>query len=143
MQAEQQRAVSSRERRELCQLTRERAQELARLIDMKLEESGGPSNPPLVLTGGAVKLPGFEDLVQERLSSRVRIGVPNGHVDVPEILRAPEYATSVGLLLWAAGRSGPDLPQNGNGKANNGSETLVSRLMTRLRRLSGVTRSAK
>ena len=131
------------QRRELCQLTRERAQELAQLIDMKLEESGGPSNPPLVLTGGAVKLPGFEDLVQGRLSSRVRIGVPNGHVDVPETLRAPEYATSVGLLLWAAGRSGPDLPRNGNGKANNGSETLVSRLMTKLRRLSGVTTSAK
>ena len=131
------------QRRELCQLTRERALELARLIDMKLEEAGGLSNPPLVLTGGAVKLPGLRDLVRERLSSRVRVGVPNGHVDVPETLRAPEYATSVGLLLWAAGRSGPDSPRNGDGKSNNGSETLVSRLMTRLRRLSGVTTSAK
>jgi cell division protein FtsA len=127
------------QRRELCQLTRERAQELARLIRIKLLEAsnGELSNLPVVLTGGTAKLPGFKGLMQGKVSSRVRVGVPNGRVDVPEELRAPDYATSVGLLLWAPPHAGPVSPENGKVEARNGSASLVSRLFNQIQAAIG------
>jgi cell division protein FtsA len=127
------------QRRELCQLTRERAQELARLIRIKLLEAnmGELGNLPVVLTGGTAKLPGLKGLMQGKVSSRVRVGVPNGHVDVPEELRAPAYATSVGLLLWAAGHAGPVSSDNGKSEAGNGSGSLVSRLFNQIQAAIG------
>ena len=92
-------------RRDICQLTRERAQELARLIRLRIKEAkmDDASNLGLILTGGTSNLPGLEALVRRSLSNSVRIGVPNGNgpSSLPQELKAPAYATSVGILLWA------------------------------------------
>ncbi len=89
--------------REICQLIRERAQELVRLVRIKLHESGRSENSGvrLVLTGGASGLPGLDDMMRSTISNHVRIGVPSGIHDLPDELRSPKFATSVGMLLWA------------------------------------------
>ena len=89
--------------REICQLMRERAQELVRLVWIKLHEAGQNENSELrlVLTGGASVLPGLDDMMRRSISRHVRIGVPNSVPDMPDELRAPKFATSVGILLWA------------------------------------------
>ena len=55
----------------------------------------------LVLTGGTANLPGLESMMRRTLAPRVRIGIPNGHGGIPNALKAPAYATGVGILLWA------------------------------------------
>ena len=89
--------------RELSQLLRERAQELIRLIRIKLNEAGyqETSEVRLVLTGGSASLPGLEDMIRRTITRHVRIGSPDIVPGIPEELRSPMFATSVGLLLWA------------------------------------------
>jgi len=104
--------------REICQLMRERAQELVRLVRIKLHEAGQNENSGLrlVLTGGASGLPGLDDMMRRSISRHVRIGVPNGVSDMPDELRSPKYATSVGILLWAMkapGATQPTIVKNG------------------------------
>ena len=89
-------------RLEICQLVRERAMELARMIKVKLdsERMGDVEDSLLVLTGGASNMPGFAELVQKSVGIDVRHGVPDVHGTVPAELRAPVYATAIGTLLW-------------------------------------------
>ena len=128
-------------RRDICQLVRERAQELVRLIKLYLREAGieDVSNIPFVLTGGAAGLPGLDALMQRTLANRVRIGVPNGHRAVPNELRSPAHATSVGIFFWALKQnrtntmSGTD---DGNHHGNNGRDRLVTWWLRRVKKLS-------
>ena len=89
-------------RLEICQLVRERAMELARMIKVKLdsERAGDVEDSVLVLTGGASNLPGFAELVKKVVGIEVRHGVPDVHGTVPAELRDAVYATGVGILLW-------------------------------------------
>ena len=90
-------------RRDIAQLMKDRAVELMRLIRIKMIESGiaDTDDFKVVLTGGTSKLPGMEDLVRDNLTSDVRIGVPNSRWELPRALQEPEYATSIGLVVWA------------------------------------------
>ncbi len=89
-------------RREVCQLIRERAQELFQLAKLKLEEASLDCMPGarLVLTGGTANLPGLERMARRSLSASVRIGAPREPKGMPEVLVNPAYSTSVGILLW-------------------------------------------
>ena len=128
-------------RLDICRLTRERAQELIRLIGLKVDEArqANPSAARLVLTGGASNLPGLADLMQKRLALRVRHGVPNGHASIPPTLRDSAYATGVGILLWAATESNPATP-GPDVISSNGTVELEQRgfLATTLRRLAAL-----
>jgi cell division protein FtsA len=112
--------------REICQLMRERAQELVRLVRIKLHEAGQSENSDLrlVLTGGASVLPGLDDMMRRAISRHVRIGLPNGVLDMPDELRSTKYATSVGLVLWAM-KAGAD-PQPNAEKIGPELETSLS-----------------
>ena len=90
-------------KRDIAQLLKDRAIELLALIRMKMVESGiqNTDDFKVVLTGGAAKLPGLQNLVKDNLTSRVRIGAPNLRWELPRDLQEPEYATSVGLVTWA------------------------------------------
>ena len=129
-------------RRELCQLTRERALELIRLIKMKLEEAaiGDISQTRLVLTGGTSNLPGLHELVRRNLTTRARIGVPNGHRGIPEDLKVPAHSTGVGILLWAKSQINPYRATSTNGKSTwqptaTVGESFVSRMVGRIKNL--------
>ena len=136
-------------RLEICQLVRERAMELARMIKVKLdsERVGEIEDSVLVLTGGASHMPGFAELVQKSVGIEVRHGVPNVHgTVVPSELRDPVYATAIGTLLWGLSEYAPDDSgygvRNGNGNGHNGKHTAESKgLFGSLMRRIGALRS--
>jgi len=117
--------------RDLSQLLRERAQELVRLIRLKLIEAGykETSEVRLVLTGGSASLPGLEDMIRRTITRHVRIGSPDNVPGIPEELRSPKFATSVGLLLWAIEQQGA--PTQTNHLNHNEHEERPSRGMSR------------
>ena len=88
---------------DICQLTRERAQELTRLIVLKLKEGGihDLTNYRIVLSGGGSRLTGFYDLFRVGTSANVRLGAPLGYLGVPRELQTPMCSTGTGILLWA------------------------------------------
>ena len=127
--------------RDICLLTRERAQELIRLIKLLLHEAkmGAASNIRVVLTGGTSRLPGLEALVQRILTNHVTIGIPRARGAIPEELQAPAYATSVGILIWAMNRDRQDTSLAAHTTTANGDrpETRrggsISRILNKLR----------
>lgn len=92
-------------RRDLCQLSRERAQELMRLVRVKIQDSRieDTSDLGVVLTGGASNLPGLEAVARRVVSSHVRMGSLDGCEGIPDELRGPAFSTGVGILVWATG----------------------------------------
>ena len=111
-------------RRDLCQLTRERAMELMRLIMITLKDADVTDfdNFRLVLTGGGSNMDGLEDMIKRTLTSNVRTAAPSGFMEIPLGLQQPEYATGFGILLWGATQSRAATatysPINGNGPGN-------------------------
>ena len=98
---------------EISQLTRQRAQELAKLIGLKLDKAGldEETRSRVVLTGGASNLQGMDVLMRNTLSQwttsvQVRRGTPESAGKLPEELSDPTYSTGVGMLLWAAANDG-------------------------------------
>ena len=99
---------------EISQLTRQRAQELAKLIGLKLYKAGldEETRSRVVLTGGASNLQGMDVLMRNTLSHwttsvHVRRGTPESAGKLPEELSDAIYSTGVGMLLWAAANDGP------------------------------------
>ena len=95
--------------RELAQLLRERATEMAQLIRIKLDDakSGQVGSVKIVLTGGASELPGIADILQRYLGRRVRLGSPSRAFEGAEDLTDPMHATGLGILAWAAAQPVP------------------------------------
>ena len=98
---------------EISQLTRQRAQELAKLVGLKLDKAGldEETRSRVVLTGGASNLQGMDVLMRNTLSHwttsvHVRRGTPESAGRLPEELSDATYSTGVGMLLWAAANDG-------------------------------------
>lgn len=97
-------------RRDLAQILNARADELVEMILLEIKRSGYDGLLPagVVITGGVAQLAGFGEMSRLYLDWPVRIGRPAG-VDVRLEAKnmdftSPEYATSVGLLLWGLRR---------------------------------------
>jgi len=91
-------------KRDLCQLMRERAMELIRLIDLKLQQGGLKENPNSIvyITGGASQLPGFYEMAEQFIPNCViKIGVPDFVMGITEDLKNPCYSTAIGMVLHA------------------------------------------
>lgn len=90
--------------RMLTDIIEPRAQELLALIADDLRRAGLDSQIPagLVLAGGGARLNGFAEFAEHGLHLPVRIAEPRGIQDLPETVAQPEYATAVGLVLYAA-----------------------------------------
>jgi|TARA_B110000263_G_C15292390_1_gene503978 cell division protein FtsA len=91
-------------RRDLCQLIRERALELIRLIDLKLMDTSMSfkSNPQIVITGGSALLPGFLELFQQFMPKfKISIGNLGETYGIPDELKTPLYAAGVGIMQFA------------------------------------------
>ena len=127
-------------RADICQLARERAQELASLVKIKLDEAQIEDPPAMrvVLTGGTSNLPGLPALMQRNLQIPVRHGVPNVRGSIPDKLKDPAYATSVGILLWALTEHVPvtsEAHAGNNIGAKGGSRGLLPDLLRRVSKL--------
>lgn len=89
-----------------------RYQEIFDFVNAKILQSGLEEKIPagIVLTGGSSILEGIIDLAEEVFHKQVRVGVPQ-HIfgGSAEIVKNPEYAASIGLLLYAKEQNKPQI----------------------------------
>jgi cell division protein FtsA len=89
-------------RRMLAEIINARAEETIDLISREVKRSGYDGLLPagIVLAGGVAQLAGLAELSRSQLEWPVRVGRPDGLGGSVTDLSSPEYATTVGLLLW-------------------------------------------
>jgi len=83
-----------------------RTEELLRLVLIQVSnDTGGaigPSSLPagIVITGGTANLPGIAEMAQQVTRMPCRIGYPPLISGIVDRISNPEFAASIGLLLW-------------------------------------------
>lgn len=96
------RASRSISRNVLASIIEPRMEEILSLAAREIKKV----NPPdalaagVILTGGAVLLPGTLDLAEQILDLPAKIGIPRGIEGLPENMGTPEFATMVGLVNY-------------------------------------------
>ena len=106
------RASRSIQRYTLVEVMSLRYQEIFNFINEKILQSGFEEKIPagVVLTGGSSKAEGIVELAEEVFHKQVRVGIPQYlHGGSEDVVKNPEYAASVGLLLYAKKRTNPQL----------------------------------
>ena len=98
------RGSRSLSRQTLAEVIEPRVEELYSLVQQVLRESGFEEllSSGVVLTGGSAVMRGMVELGEEIFHMPVRIGVPRYAGGLADVVRAPRYATAVGLLLEGA-----------------------------------------
>ena len=88
-------------RQTLAEVIEPRIEELYSLVQAELRRSGYEEllSSGIVLTGGSSSMQGMVELGEEIFHMPVRIGQPQYHGGLAEVVRNPRYATAVGLLL--------------------------------------------
>jgi cell division protein FtsA len=91
-------------RQTLAEVIEPRVEELYSLVQQVLRESGFEEllSSGVVLTGGSAVMHGMVELGEEIFHMPVRIGVPRYQGGLADVIRAPRYATAVGLLMEGA-----------------------------------------
>jgi len=89
-------------RRGLAEVVEARYEELFNLALNELRRSGLEDfiAAGIVLTGGASKVEGAQELAERIFRVPVRVGKPHNVTGLPDIIHNPIYATSVGLLVY-------------------------------------------
>jgi cell division protein FtsA len=95
-------------RKQVADFLEPRAEEILTLVREELHRAGYLSRIPagLVLTGGSSALEGLQELAEEIFELPVRRGTPRGIGGLVDRVQGPEYATGVGLVLYASKRNG-------------------------------------
>ncbi len=90
-------------RRDLCEVIEPRAEETLGLIWAEIRKSGlvNQLGSGIVLSGGACQLEGLLEMGEFIADVPVRRGVPERVGGLTDVVRSPEFATVVGLLLYA------------------------------------------
>ena len=88
----------------LIRIIHPRLEETFELVRNRLEASGFDkvASRRVVITGGASQMPGVRDLAQELLDKQVRLGRPIRVNGLADMASGPAFATSAGLLAFAA-----------------------------------------
>lgn len=86
----------------LADIIQPRAEEIFRLVDNDIKRIGYEKslNSGIVLTGGTALLEGLEEVAEEIFDLPVRRGDPTGIGGLADRVNTPDYATSVGLILY-------------------------------------------
>ncbi len=89
---------------QLIKIITPRLEETFELVRNRLEASGFDklAGRQVILTGGACQLTGTRELASLILDKQVRIGRPGRVTGLAEAMRGPAFATTVGLLHFAA-----------------------------------------
>lgn len=90
--------------RALAEVIEARYEELFALAHAELQRSGLDKmlSAGIVLTGGASKIAGAQELAERIFKLPVRIGRPHNVFGMPDVINNPIYATSVGLLVYGS-----------------------------------------
>ncbi len=91
-------------RQVLAEIIEPRVEEIFEMVNREIEKSGFKSQIPagIILTGGTAIMDGVPELAERVIGLPVRRGVPTGIGGVVDFIQNPQYATAVGLLLYAA-----------------------------------------
>jgi cell division protein FtsA len=86
----------------LADIIQPRAEEIFRLVDSDIKRMGYDKslNSGIVLTGGTALLEGIEEVAEEIFDLPVRRGDPGGVGGLVDRVSTPDFATSVGLVLY-------------------------------------------
>ena len=86
----------------LADIIQPRAEEIFRLIDNETKRMGYEKslNSGVVVTGGTALLEGLEEVAEEIFELPVRRGDPIGVGGLMDRVSTPDFATSVGLILY-------------------------------------------
>ncbi|MDR3492032.1 MAG: cell division protein FtsA [Gammaproteobacteria bacterium] len=89
-------------KRALAEVVEARYEELFTLVATEIRRSGLEDviAAGIVLTGGASKVEGAQELAERVFKMPVRIGTPQHVTGLADVLNNPVYATGVGLLLY-------------------------------------------
>jgi cell division protein FtsA len=90
-------------RRDLCEVIEPRAEETLGLIWHEIRKSGlvNQIGSGIVLTGGGCQLEGLLEMGEFIADIPVRRGNPESIGGLTDVVRSPEFATGVGLLMYA------------------------------------------
>jgi cell division protein FtsA len=91
-------------RRLVVEIIESRVQEILSLIRLEISRAGFDGQLPagVVLVGGSAELEDIDLLGREVLGLATRVKVPSGAIGLTDTIMRPAYATTIGLLLWAA-----------------------------------------
>jgi cell division protein FtsA len=112
-------------RQTLAQVVEARYRELFSLVLAELRRSGLENMVAagLVMTGGASRIEGAEELAEEVFHMPVRLATPHGVSGLADVVSNAIYATGVGLLLY-----GSRADSNRTLSASGGGDDFVGRL---------------
>ena len=112
------------ERRTLAQVVEARYRELFSLVQAELRHSGYEDRVAagLVLTGGASRMEGAEELAEEIFHMPVRLATPTGVSGLSDVVNNAIHATVVGLLLYGNQADPAKI------LVNNGGESVFDRV---------------
>lgn len=88
-------------RQTLAEVIEPRAEELYCMVQAELRRSGFEEllSSGIVITGGSASLRGMVELGEEIFHMPVRLGLPNYHGNLKEVIHTPRYSTGIGLIL--------------------------------------------
>src|SRR5204862_6281320 len=95
------RAARSLTHQTLGEVIEPRVEELYSLIQRELRSAGLEEllSSGIVVTGGSAQMKGMVELGEEVFHMPVRVGVPQYHGALAEVVRNPRYSTAMGLLM--------------------------------------------
>ncbi len=116
-------------KRSLFKIIDDRVEEILNLVLIELKKTNLLNTIPagIVITGGGAKTAGMERMAKAILKLPVKIGYPKGVDGMVEEISDPEYAASVGLLIYAAKKihSQSDLSSY---KINDNLNTIINKI---------------
>lgn len=88
-------------RQTLAEVIEPRVEELYCMVQAELRRSGFEEllSSGIVITGGSASLRGMVELGEEIFHMPVRLGLPNYHGNLREVIHTPRYSTGIGLIL--------------------------------------------
>jgi len=94
------RAPRSLSRQALAAVIEPRVEELFALVQQVIRESGYEEllSSGVVLTGGTALMEGMVELGEDVFLKPARVGVPDYHGSLADVVRSPRFATAIGLL---------------------------------------------
>jgi cell division protein FtsA len=90
----------------LCEIIEARMEEIFLLVQREIAKSGHESSlaSGIVMTGGAMLLPGAVEMAEQILAMPVRLGTPTHIAGLLDVISSPIYAAGVGLVLYGMKR---------------------------------------
>jgi cell division protein FtsA len=88
----------------LAEILEPRVEEIFMLVQHELQKCGMEElmASGTVITGGSTLLAGMPEMAEEVIGMPVRRGLPRGIGGLVDVVKSPQYATAVGLVVYGA-----------------------------------------